>query len=125
MLKKPAGRSKSVRTPENIVAVRTSIEQSPSRSARKYTSALGISDQTVRQILHCDLKLHPYKITLTQELSLVDWGKRKDCCNAILTIMSSKGIVWSSDEAHFYISGTVNKQNFRYWVTKNLQIIHQ
>jgi hypothetical protein len=25
------------------------------------------------------------------------------------------GSVWSSVEVHFHISGTVNKQNFRYW----------
>lgn len=125
MPKKPFGRPKSVRTPENIAAVRTSIEQSPSRSARKHASALGISDRTVRRILHCDLKLHPYKIMVTQELSPTDWGKRKDCCNAILTVVPPNGIVWSSDEAHFHISGTVNKQNFRYWAAENPLKIHQ
>jgi hypothetical protein len=69
MLKKVVGRPKSMRTPENITAVRTSIEQSPSRSVRKHASALGISNRTVRRILH------PYKIMVTQELSLTDWGK--------------------------------------------------
>ncbi|KAL4107868.1 hypothetical protein QTP88_018149 [Uroleucon formosanum] len=94
MPKKPVGRPKSVRTPKNIAAVRTSIEQSPSRSARKHAFALGISDRT--------------------ELSPTDWGKRKDCCNAILTAVPPNGIMWSSDKAHFHISGTVKKQNFRY-----------
>ena len=95
MPKKPVGRPKSVRIPENIAAVRTSIEQSPSRSARKHASALEISDRTVRRILHCDLKLHPYKIMVTQELSPTDWGKRKDCCNEILTVVPPNAIVWS------------------------------
>ncbi|KAL4130614.1 hypothetical protein QTP88_008035 [Uroleucon formosanum] len=105
MPKKPVGRPKSVRTPENIAAVRTSIEQSPSRSARKHAFALGISDRT--------------------ELSPTDWGKRKDCCNAILTAVPPNGIMWSSDEAHFHISGTVKKQNFRYWAAENPLKIHQ
>ncbi|KAF0711882.1 DUF4817 domain-containing protein [Aphis craccivora] len=100
MSKKPVGRPKSVRTPENIAAVRTSIEQSPSRSARKHASALGISDRTVRRILHY-------------------------YCNAILTVVPPNGIVWSSDEAHFHISGTVNKQNFCYWAAENPLKIHQ
>ncbi|KAL4131865.1 hypothetical protein QTP88_009108 [Uroleucon formosanum] len=105
MPKKPVGRPKSMGTPENIAAVRTSIEQSPSRSARKHAFALGISDRT--------------------ELSPTDWGKRKDCCNAILTAVPPNGIMWSSDEAHFHISGTVKKQNFRYWAAENPLKIHQ
>jgi len=62
-----------VRTSKNIATVRTPIEQSPSCSARKHASALGITDQTVRQILHCDIKLHPNEIIVTQDLSPADW----------------------------------------------------
>ena len=29
------------------------------------------------------------------------------------------------DEAHFHLSGTVNKQNFRYWSESNPQELHQ
>ena len=43
------------------------------------------------------------------ELSPQDFAKRKDACNAILTAVRG-----ASDEAHFHLSGTVNKQNFRY-----------
>lgn len=60
MLKKPAGRLKSMRIPENIVAVRASTKKYPSGSPRKYASALRMPNLTVRQILHWDLKLHPY-----------------------------------------------------------------
>lgn len=61
---KAAGSPESVKTPEKWkhATVRTSaIEQSPLRSAWKHASVLGISDQTIRQIFHCDLcvKLHP------------------------------------------------------------------
>jgi sugar lactone lactonase YvrE len=69
--------------------------------------------------------LHPYKILVTQELYPTDWGKRKDCCNAILTVVPFNGIAWSSNEAHFHISGTVNKQNVRYWAAENRLKIHQ
>ncbi|CAH0562881.1 unnamed protein product [Brassicogethes aeneus] len=111
--KKPTGRPKSVRTPETIEAVRRSIEQSPTRSARKHASALRISSRTVRRILHTDLKLHPYKLMVAQELSPQDCVQRRDACNAILTALPPGAIVWTSDEAHFHLCGTVNKQNFQ------------
>ena len=30
-----------------------------------------------------------------------------------------------SDEAHFHVNGTVNKQNFRYWASENPRELHQ
>lgn len=123
--RKPVGQPKSVRTPENIMAVRASIEQSPSRSARKHAAALGISSRTVRRILHCDLHLHPYKMMVVQELRPEDFVKRTDACNAMLASLQPGAILWSSDEAHFHLSGTVNKQNFRYWAAENPRNLHQ
>ncbi|CAK9810866.1 Mariner Mos1 transposase [Anthophora plagiata] len=122
--RKPPGRPKNVRTSENIAAVRASIEQSPARSARKHAKALGISERTVRRILHTDLHLHPYKIMVCQKLSPADYGRRLDCCKAILAAVPPTGILWSSDEAHFHLSGTVNKQNFRYWAAENPRELH-
>jgi hypothetical protein len=54
-----------------------------------------------------------------EELSPADWGGRMDCCNGILAAVPPTGILWSSDEAHVHLSGTVNKQNFRYWAAEN------
>ncbi|CAK9796588.1 Transposable element Tc3 transposase, partial [Anthophora quadrimaculata] len=122
--RKPPGRPKNVRTSENIAAVRASIELSPVRSARKHAEALGISERTVRRILHTDLHLHPYKIMVCQKLSPADYGRRLDCCKAILATVPPTAILWSSDEAHFHLSGTVNKQNFRYWATENPRELH-
>jgi len=33
--------------------------------------------------------------------------------------------IWVSDEAHFHVSGFVNKQNFRYWSQANCQELHE
>ena len=64
--------------PENVQRVRASIEHSPRRSARKHAAAaLGISDRTVRRILHADLRMHPYKMMVAQELSVTDWETRR------------------------------------------------
>ena len=33
--------------------------------------------------------------------------------------------IWMSDEAHFYVSGFVNKQNFHYWSHANPRALHE
>jgi hypothetical protein len=33
--------------------------------------------------------------------------------------------LWMSDEAHFHLSGYVNKHNFRYWAAANPQQLHE
>jgi hypothetical protein len=33
--------------------------------------------------------------------------------------------LWMSDEAHFQLSGVVNKQNCRYWSPQNLNELHE
>jgi len=52
--RKSAGRPRTVRMPENVGAVTASIQQSPKRSARKHAMALGISNRSLRRILHAD-----------------------------------------------------------------------
>jgi len=34
-------------------------------------------------------------------------------------------IIIMSDEAHFHLNDSVNKQNFRYWVTQNSHEVHE
>ena len=41
--------------------------RTPRRSARKHAAALGISDRTVRRILHEELRFHPYEMALVQQ----------------------------------------------------------
>uniref|UniRef100_A0A2S2Q9Y7 DUF4817 domain-containing protein n=1 Tax=Sipha flava TaxID=143950 RepID=A0A2S2Q9Y7_9HEMI len=54
-----SGRSKTTRTPDNLTRVREVIVQSPTCSVRKHLIALGISNCSVRRILHQDLFFHP------------------------------------------------------------------
>lgn len=125
MIKKGGGRPRSVRTPENINAVRRSFQQSPKRSARKHARALQLSDRSVRRILHHDLRFHPYKMVVVQELFERDYENRVRSCANILQNVPEDAVVLFSDEAHFHLSGCVNHQNFRYWSGQNPRELHE
>ncbi|CAF4891226.1 unnamed protein product [Pieris macdunnoughi] len=86
------------RTDENIQRVRESVRANPRMSERKRSSTLGVS----RSTLQLDLKFHPYKIQLVQELK----------ANEIRDEFNNFNNILFSDEAHFYLNGFVNKQNF-------------
>jgi hypothetical protein len=75
-VKKKGGSVKTVRTPQNIEAVRASFEQIPRRPAVLHSKKLGLSESSVRRILHLDLHFHPYKIQVVQKLEEGDAAKR-------------------------------------------------
>jgi hypothetical protein len=56
---------------------------------------------------------------VVEELRERDWLSRQASCEAILENVPAEADVLSSDEAHFHLSGCVNKQNFRYWAADN------
>jgi transposase len=60
-LNKKGGNVKTASTPENIAVVREAIERSPHRSARRHSVSLGLSEASVRRILHKLLHFYPYK----------------------------------------------------------------
>jgi len=60
-LKKKGGSVKTVHTPKNIAVVRETIERSPHRFARRHSVSLGLSEASVRWILHKDPHFYPYK----------------------------------------------------------------
>jgi len=82
--RKPSGRPRNVRTPENVQRVRASIKQYLRRSARKHAAALGISDRTVSRILYVDHRMHAYKMMVAQELRVTDWESRRTLSEDIL-----------------------------------------
>ena len=90
---------KTTRTPENIAAVAESV--------REATSSL-------RQILHKDHVMTPYKVQLVQELKPIEHPMRfrlaKWACDRLTeeAYFGKKKIVFS-DEAHFDFGGYVNK----------------
>ncbi|CAK1578615.1 unnamed protein product [Parnassius mnemosyne] len=123
--KRRTGVPRPIRSPENIEAVRASMLRSPRRSARKHASALGLSSRSVRRILHEDLHFHPYKMATVQELSKRDYDSRRNACEILLDVVPEDAIVFFSDEAHFHLCGSVNKQNMRYWADTNPRELHE
>lgn len=123
-----AGRP-SVRNEENIERVRIAVQRSPTRSAVRHAAALQLSDRTFRRILHKNLRFHPYKIQMAQQLKQQDNISRLHFANEFIAILNENGNVlnnlFMSDEAHFYLNGYVNKQNYRYWADRNPMQLHE
>lgn len=59
-----------------------------------------------------------------QELSPADWVWGIKGRNVTIATVPPTGILWSSDETHFHLSGTVIKQNFCYWAAENPPKLH-
>jgi len=75
-VKKKGGSVKTVITPQNIDAVRTSFKQCLRCSAVRHSKKLGLSASSVRPILHLDFHFHLYKILVFQKLEEGDAAKR-------------------------------------------------
>lgn len=58
---KPLTRQKTVRSDENIAAVKDSLAEAPNLSIRQRAQQLGISPSTIRKILCEDLGINPVK----------------------------------------------------------------
>ena len=119
-------RVSTVRTPENIEAVRVAMTRSPSKSTRTLSRQLGIRRSSIQNILHKDLHLFPYKITMAHKLQANDRQRRVQF--ATWALAQDDGVLhntWFSDEAYVHLNGTVNKQNIRYWGTQQPDIVHE
>jgi hypothetical protein len=129
VVNKFVGPAHSVHTPENIERMTAAMQQSPTRSARWHAIALQMSSRSLRRILHVDLRFHLYKINVTHELKEQDKASRVNFCRQFLdTVNNDEGVLdvlVISDEAHFHLSGCVNKQNFRCWSDNNSMQFHK
>ena len=73
--------------------------------------------------------MHAYKIQLTQNLKPADYGKRRRFADWVLERLAvdnnfAKRIIFK-DEAYFYFSGFLNKQNCRIWENENPQVMQE
>ena len=113
--------AKPVRCGENIEAVLTSVEATPKKSVRR-NAELGVSQSSVHRILRHDLKMKPYHISVHQGLIPENALQRRTMCAWFLRQVRKEEdflrLVWFSDEAYFYLSGTVNWRNYVHWASE-------
>ncbi|KAJ4451974.1 hypothetical protein ANN_03458 [Periplaneta americana] len=108
---KPPGHQRRVRTPENVERVRQATLRSPDLSARRHSVSLGISNRTVRRILHDDLHLHPYKMGGCAEILCKGLPPTVNFAQEMLALHEQyeNMMVTMSDEAHYHLNGAVNR----------------
>jgi len=109
--KKPPRPNKTVRMPENIERVRQALIRSPGQSAQRHAREMRLSHESVRTILQNDLKFHPYKMCVVQKLRATDYEQWEDFAIRMQVLLkeNENAIIIMSDEAHFHLSGEVNK----------------
>ena len=94
----------------------TMVTEFPKLSIRKAASAVGVSPTLVYNILHDDLHLKAYKYNTWQKLEYHDYQKRVDFAQWFLALpKETKFSLVCSDEAYFYLTLPLNKQNNRIW----------
>jgi len=105
-LKKIGANVKTVRTSENIAAVREAIGRSPDRSACRHSVSLGPTEANVRRLLHKDLHFYPYKIQVTHVLRELHYVNRVNFCQTFLQLVNQNqelvNNLLMSGEAHFH-----------------------
>jgi transposase len=91
-------------------------------STRRISDEAGISKTSVLRILKKN-KFHPYKMQILHALHPGDEARRFDFCNWIenwiLVDPDLPNNIMFSDEALFFLNGTTNRQNYRYWSQEN------
>ena len=107
--------------------VRNAVDEDPHKSVRRISSETGISRSGVHRILRESLNVYPFKVQIKQRIRVNDRVARLDFANWMTDKLEGSpqllSKIWFSDEAHFYLSGHVNNQNYRFWGCKNTHMI--
>jgi hypothetical protein len=105
---------------EEVIAAFTNDPHSSLRSVARVEGMPSFS--SIHRILK-EVKFHPYRLQLCQKLRPQDCLRRVDHSLMLLALLEVNvpflNNLLFSDEAHFHVNGTVNRQNFRYWSSSN------
>lgn len=126
--KKYSQRDRPVTGEQNSTDILASVNAFPRVSIRQRAEGANVSKTSVHRVLK-RYKQHPYKCQRVQELHGDDFDRRKDFCHWFMTQEDNNPdfscSVMTSDEASFYLSGSVNTQNSRYWSDVNPRWIRE
>ena len=109
-----SGRRRSARSEENIAAVRELLEQDPHVSSRR--NPIAVSQPTFNRIKRLDLRWHPYRMHVRQELLQNDWPRRlrfSEWFNQRCQNEKFLDRFFIGDEAAFEMNGQANTHNVR------------
>ena len=124
--KSHSGRPSTSASADNTERVEEFYSDNPATSVRRASQALGIPRSSLHRIIKAKLKLYPYKIQIFQELADFDMERRHEFAMHMIDMILNRSIetkrIWFSDEAHFWLTGHVNKQNYRFWGRENPRI---
>jgi hypothetical protein len=109
----------AVHSLENVETLRLAMQRSPGKSTRKASRELGISRHLIQRILHSDLKLFLYKISVLHRLSEHDKERRLQFAAWAKEKNATFHNTWFSDEVCFHLDGNVNKQNVCFWAREH------
>ena len=102
------------------------FSENPNSTIRKAAQVLKISKSSLHRIVKNFLKLHPYKIKTHQLLTTKSMEARVKFCKTITEMFESgemdENKIVFSEEAHFWLNGYGNKQNYQFWGTVNPNI---
>ena len=111
------------RSSEDILRVEEDVKEEPQMSIRVRARKLHLSRSNMHRILRDDLRLHPYRPRLLQELSEEDFAHRMTFCEEMVELLENDANLLDrfvfTDEAHFHLCGNVNRHNLRYYAKEN------
>ena len=117
------GSRPTVVTSENAATVSAIVQQQPRKSVRRIAAETGLKRSSKHAILRRSLHMFPYKIQSYQAIPASAMRQPLDSANRMLNMINNDGFdvdyIWFTDEAHFHLNGFVNKQNWRFWGSKN------
>ncbi len=113
----------SAHTPETVERARQILKESPAKSVRRIAQKACVLKSSLHRIVKEELHLYPYKIQMLHTLTLFSKQRRLAFAVNFRAYLadhpSALPHIWFSDEAHFWLSGHVNKQNCRIWSEEN------
>lgn len=126
---KKKDRPASVLTPAKMKEISTKMDTKMDTSVRKLARQTGIKPTSAFRALK-QLKLHPYRATLVQELKPPDLPRRLRFCRWLLNFVRTHGVttldrVYFSDEAWFHRTGYINARNYRFWSSNNPHVFRE
>lgn len=123
------GRPKSARSERNVSSVRNLVLDEPTKSIRAIASDTGLKRESIRRILHTDMKFKPYKIPVVQKLNVADLDARVEACQKFIDMLAEepdiKTRLLMTDESIFTLDNTVSPCHARHWSPTKPKVVQQ